>query len=163
MIQNYGCHCFPDGSKAAGGSGPAQDQYDLQCRKLAQCHRCIEMDYPTDITDLWNADIGKYRWNLDNSGSISCAGNTDEHKRDLCQCDADFATELGKIWFDGNFNFTIWENRNNGQYNFDYEGVCKKQGGQITDNCCGDYPKRYPYDSLLRVCCNGVSVPTGSC
>ena len=74
MIQGYGCHCFPDKSKAAGGSGPAQDSTDLQCRKLAQCHRCIEMDYPADISNAWNADIGKYRWSLNNDGSISCTG-----------------------------------------------------------------------------------------
>merc|ERR1712050_425293 len=118
------------------------------------------MDYPADISNGWNADIGKYRWNLRNDGSLDCSGNTEEHKKDLCECDADFAMELGKIWMDSNFNFTIWEAKNNHQFNFDYDQVCVKQGGSaITDNCCGDYPKRYPFDGFSRECCNGVSVP----
>merc|ERR1711879_707366 len=156
-----GCHCFPNDDKAAGGSGPAQDVYDLQCRKLAQCHRCIEMDYPADISNAWNADIGKYRWSLLQDGTITCDGNSDENKRNLCQCDADFAMELGVIWEDSAFNYTIWENKSNRDFDFDYASVCVKEGHQITDNCCGEYPKRFPFDSLVRECCFGKSVPFG--
>lgn len=39
MIQNYGCHCFPGLSRAAGGAGAAQDAYDELCRDLARCHK----------------------------------------------------------------------------------------------------------------------------
>jgi len=89
MIQNYGCHCFPGNSKAAGGKGPAQDDVDSLCAQLSRCHKCIEFDHGNFVEDgAWDSDIGKYKWSENNDGSINCDENTEEHKKDLCSCDA---------------------------------------------------------------------------
>jgi len=178
MVQNYGCHCFPGLSKIAGGAGPAQDDYDALCRDLARCHKCIEFDHPQEITNAWDANMGKYRWSLNGDGSISCAANPDQHKRDLCECDARYAMELGKVWDDATYDYTLWNAKKNSAFNFDFENVCVRSGLTDADECCGAYPERYPFDSSTRLCCQGTTtyndqfneccddgsvVPIGSC
>ena len=157
MVQNYGSHCFPGLSKIAGGAGPAQDDYDALCRDLARCHKCIEQDYINEIAadPTWDANIGKYRWDLQGDGSISCDANPDAHKRDLCLCDARYAIELGKIWDDNTYNYQLWNAKKNAQFNFDYQNVCVRSGLTDADQCCGNYPERYPFDSSTRLCCGG--------
>ena len=139
MIQNYGCHCFPGLSRAAGGQGPAQDEYDMLCKKLYRCHKCIEHDHE----GLIDVNQGKYRWSLRNDGSISCDANPDPEKRDLCLCDADYAMELGAVWDDATYDYALWNNKKNKLYSFDADNVCQAvfYNGEL--ECCGSYPKRY--------------------
>lgn len=154
MIQNYGCHCFPGLSKIAGGAGPSQDGLDDLCRTLARCHKCIEFDHSTSLSPEWDSDIGKYRWDLNADGSLSCAANTDQHKFDLCTCDSAYASALGAIWDDATFDYTKWNNKHNQLYNFDADNICVRPGTANADDCCGSYPTRYPYDSSNRDCCD---------
>jgi hypothetical protein len=158
MVQNYGCHCFPGLSKIAGGAGPAQDEYDALCRDLARCHKCIDSDYVNEIAadNTWDANIGKYRWDLMGDGSIDCSRNDEVHKQNLCKCDARYAAELGKIWDDSTYNYQLWNAKKNSLFNFDYANVCVRSGLTDADECCGAYPERYPFDSTTRMCCNGV-------
>jgi len=158
MIQNYGCHCFPGNSKAAGGKGPAQDGYDSLCQKLARCHKCVEIDHAGFIGNDWDADIGKYRWSANADGTIDCiTGNAEQHKQDLCTCDAFYAMEMGKIWDDATYDRQLWNAKNNADFNFDFENVCVHNGNYpgIPDMCCGNYPERYPFQlSDNRECCD---------
>jgi hypothetical protein len=155
MIQNYGCHCFPGNSKAAGGKGPAQDDIDSLCAQLARCHKCIEFDHGNFVEDgAWDSDIGKYKWSENADGSINCDANTEEHKKDLCVCDAFYATEMGKTWDDASYDYTMWNAKNNAAFDFDFENVCTRAPGAISDDCCGTYPARYPYDSSIKMCCD---------
>jgi len=157
MIQNYGCHCFPGLQKIAGGAGPAQDDYDSLCRDLARCHKCIEMDHVGELNDEWDANIGRYRWDLNADNSISCAANTEQHKMDLCTCDANYAMALGALWDDNTFDMTLWGGKKNNLFSFDYENTCTKSGTFEADECCGVYPERHPYDSTQRMCCDGIT------
>lgn len=154
MIQNYGCHCFPGMSKIAGGTGPAQDGIDDLCRILSRCHKCVEMDHGVSVTDQeWDADIGKYRWQLAADNSLTCNLNTDQFKADLCACDAEYAMALASVWDDSTYNYAIWDNKKNNQFNFDNVNVCIRSGTLASDSCCGAYPQRFPYDSTARSCC----------
>lgn len=154
-IQNYGCHCFPGNSRAAGGKGPAVDEIDRLCAQLARCHKCIEFDHGNFVDGSWDADIGKYRWSEETDGSLSCDGNDEDHKRDLCECDRFYAVEMGKVWDDLSYNMTYWNAKNNAEFDFDYANVCVQQYGPgSSDDCCGDYPERYPYDSNTKMCCD---------
>jgi len=154
MIQNYGCHCFPGMSRIAGGAGPAQDGVDDLCRILARCHKCIEQDYGvTNQQSEWDANFGKYRWQTEQDGSLSCNNNDDQYKEDLCKCDAAYATAVGEVWDDAEYNMAIWDTKHNNQFNFDSENVCVRGGAITPDSCCGSYPTRYPYDSAARACC----------
>lgn len=152
-LQNYGCHCFPNNMRVAGGAGPALDDRDQLCRVLSRCHRCIEKDYGvSSFSSEWDQNIGKYRWELLGDNSIDCSGNNDQFKQDLCKCDAEFAMNLGAMWSDASFDFTMWGNKNNQLYTLDYDTTCTG-GGTQADSCCGSYPKRFPYDSAVRTCC----------
>lgn len=109
MIQNYGCHCFPNGSRSPGGHGEALDATDGLCRRLARCHACVEMDHNNACDPE-----GGYKYSVDSSsGAISCTLNTEQCKRDACECDKKFAEDLGAIWDDNSFDYTIWNNKNN--------------------------------------------------
>jgi len=174
MIQNYGCHCFPGLSRAAGGSGPAMDDYDRLCKKLYRCHKCIEFDHD----GLIDVNEGKYRWSQNVDGSINCNANPDQHKKDLCLCDADYAMELASVWDDSTFNYALWNNKKNKLYNFDAQNTCVAAAYNGDMQCCGDYPNRYPYNADTRNCClstktydpnfedccnDGSTASTGSC
>lgn len=150
MIQNYGCHCFPGMSKIAGGAGPAQDAMDELCRELARCHKCIEFEY-----GHVNADTDKYRWQVENDGSITCTNSNDQAKFDLCTCDAHYAMQLKHVWDDNTYNYKLWLNRKNQLADFDYDNICAHGTGNNADACCGtSYPNKSPYDSMTRMCCD---------
>jgi len=141
-------------SRIAGGAGPAQDGVDDLCRILTRCHKCIEQDYGvTNQQSEWDANFGKYRWQTEQDGSLSCGNNDDQYKEDLCKCDAAYATAVGQVWDDAEFNMAIWDTKHNNQFNFDSENVCVRGGAITPDSCCGSYPSRYPYDSAARACC----------
>lgn len=170
MVQNYGCHCFPGQNRSAGGHGPAVDAQDSLCRDLSRCHRCITMQYGSDIIDV---DMDKYRFKVVN-GDISCERNTEkgwhQSKRDLCECDARFAREMGKIWNDATYNqyFWLWprqmKKKEKGKLNpdvpkFDVDATCVGLESGKADECCGTYPERYPYNTAdSKGCCENTSI-----
>ena len=133
---NYGCHCFPDNTKRAGGKGPVQDGYDALCKNLAKCQRCIEMDFVIDPYAT------RYKWFVDsNTKEIRCSHprNT-ELQRSLCECDAKFAMDMGMVWEDNKWNSSLWHHRRNSDFSLDTETVCVgMNNGVENDNCCGDY------------------------
>jgi len=164
-LQNYACHCFPGNNRIAGGAGPAQDNIDWLCKKLAKCHKCISADYGiSSFTSEWDADIGKYRWSADSNGDLTCDANDDSYKHDLCECDAAFATALGANWDDSNWDNSMWGNRKNSGYTLDYDNVCVGFAGAEATDCCGTYPERMPFQTVSHDCCSDGSVATiGSC
>jgi len=162
-LQNYGCHCFPGQTRAAGGKGAPVDAQDSLCRDLARCHRCVTMQYGADQVDV---DYGKYRFSKI-PGDVSCQKTSDrgfpQSHRDLCECDAHFARELAKIWKDSEFNDYFWlhpkhmrqiANGNLVASKFDIDQTCVGNETGKADQCCGAYPLRYPYDSNQKSCCN---------
>lgn len=172
-LQNYGCHCFPGQTRSAGGHGPVVDNKDSLCRDLARCHRCISMDFNTPENlganggaDIIDVDEDKYRFDVVN-GTISCEKNTEkgahQSKRDLCECDAKFATDLAAIWRDEDFDESYWlppkhvkliEKGKMANNKFDIINICVGTQMGRSDKCCGAYPNRHPYNDEVRSCCN---------
>ena len=98
------------------------------------------------------------------TGAISCTGNTEQCKRDACECDKKFAEDLGAIWDDSSFDYTLWNAKNNALSTLDYDAVCVKLAGNPNDECCGSYPERRPYSSTVHECCASGQVGSlGSC
>ena len=101
MIQNYGCHCFPGYTRSTGGLGAPVDDLDNECRKLYRCKKCVNIEFPGAVSDV---DQGKYKYNIDSAtGTINCGANTEAGKLAQCECDKEFAIELGtenkvKFW-----------------------------------------------------------------
>jgi len=171
FIKDYGCHCFTQDplTKATivGGKGAPVDAQDTLCKKLAQCHACVAQDY--NFKKKCDPDVGNYRYNVDPVlKAISCQGNNDPCKRNACECDKHFALQFATIWDDSKFNRYFWRNKHNvkaGNPVFDKDGTCKATGYNFPkDECCGNYPRRKPYSSVLYECCMDGSVKSlGSC
>ena len=162
-LQNYGCHCFPGMGRNGNGAGPPQDDYDSLCRDLSKCHKCILFDHFT-----LDPIMSKYRWSLNKANEIVCK-NRHPQNQNLCECDAHYATQLGRIWRDEKFDYTIWRNRKNKAFKLDWRNVCSAPmtkhlpGRSLFDqvavqDCCGTYPYRHPYnlDSGLNCCDDGT-------
>ena len=170
MVENYGCHCFVDDSRIPGGKGPPVDQQDSLCRKLSQCHSCVSLDYQNHKKKC-DPDVGNYRYTIDGSlKTISCDDqkNKDPCKRNACECDKNFALEFAKIWDDATFNRYFWKNKFNikaGTPTFDMDASCQVTSfGNPKNECCGGYPERKPFNSVLYDCCADGSVKAiGSC
>ena len=90
-MQNYGCYCFSNNSKQAGGKGAPQDDYDKICRDLARCQKCIQMDFVIDPYET------RYKWSVDSeTGEIFCDHRRNsEFQKSLCECDSKFAMDMG--------------------------------------------------------------------
>lgn len=168
QIQNYGCHCFPGQTRDAGGHGPAVDAQDELCRDLSRCHRCISMEHG-DVIDV-NDD--KYRWHF-KDGDLTCERNTakgwHQSKRDLCECDAQFARDLGMMWDDNSFNNFYWmlpsemkkpfsKRHPDHQNKFDIDATCVQNLSGKADACCGSYPNILPYDTQEKSCCQNTNL-----
>lgn len=170
MVENYGCHCFIDNSRIPGGKGPPVDQQDSLCRKLSQCHSCVSLDYQNHKKKC-DPDVGNYRYTIDGTlKTISCDDqkNKDPCKRNACECDRNFALEFAKIWDDSTYNRYFWKNKFNikaGTPTFDMDSTCQVTSfGSPKNQCCGSYPERKPFNSVLYDCCADGSVKSvGSC
>lgn len=167
MVQNYGCHCFPELSRTAGGKGPAVDDKDELCRELSRCHSCVMMDNGGPC-DADHNNAGKYKYKIDEiNKTIDCSGNDPGScKESLCLCDSAFAEKFGALWDDANFNTFYWMNKHNKKQNptFDDASTCVASGGNNANDCCGDYPDRYPYSDTTFECCGDGTVKSiGSC
>merc|ERR1712110_62938 len=164
-LTSYGCHCYPDRSKAVGGNGSPVDALDAACRDLYRCKRCIEMD-----GGECDVDFGTYHFRIEN-GRVDCSRNAD-CELNQCLCDAKFAKEVSDLWSDNDFNTHYWLNpknmrkqQNNGTPVFDADSVCIAPGpGYAPNACCGDYPNRRIYSSTVMDCCDDGSLASvGSC
>ena len=160
MIQNYGCHCFPNGSRSPGGVGEPVDAQDSLCKTLSRCHACVDLDFNGACDPE-----GGYKYTVDSStGAISCSSNTELCKQRACECDKKFAEDLGALWDDASFDYTMWNNKNNALATLDYASTCVKLAGNPNTDCCGTYPERRPYSNVVNECCVDGSVKTiGNC
>ena len=61
---------------------------------------------------------------------------------------------MGKTWDDATYDMTMWNAKNNAAFDFDFENVCTRAPGAISDDCCGTYPSRY----LMTVQSNFVAM-----
>ena len=158
MIQNYGCHCFPENSKATIGHGKPVDEIDSTCQKLNRCRRCISIEFPDEYENLHS---DSYRYSI-NNGEIDCSDprNSAAHAA-MCKCDKDFAESLALVWEDSLFNYHYWLNNNNikiqkslGSPVFKRENYCTVSFNERTNTCCGnEYPVKLPYNSDTKSCC----------
>lgn len=167
-LQYYGCHCFPNGKRKVGAIGSKfVDSQDELCMKLALCHRCVKLEFD-DVIDTNDSGYATFIDEL--TSEITCLDdpNSDNPlqraKNALCQCDKEFAVNLGGIWSDNNFNQYYWlQPRQVDKYpnieRFDInDGSCKLvSDGESTgfiDSCCGDYPFKKPFSSAKKQCCD---------
>lgn len=165
FIRNYGCHCFQNGDKWAGGKGAPVDAMDTNCRKLAQCKACVSMDFNSVCDPHQDA----YNYDFDEAAkTITCTDTTGGCFHQACECDKAFAENMAATWNDASYNTFFWHNRVNikqGNAVFDKDTTCViNSTGVDNDKCCGNYPDRRPFSDFTYECCDDGSVRTiGNC
>ncbi|CAG5111369.1 Oidioi.mRNA.OKI2018_I69.chr2.g5685.t1.cds [Oikopleura dioica] len=159
---NYGCWGQIDGVEARPGHGEAIDVIDQLFQDWVKCKECMSMDF-TDSCDIDNV---AYEVGMDPAtGRIECSGNSGCPK---ARCDCDETLAFGIIE-----NWDSYNPENEPQNGFDFDASCQPHpktptsggaGGSCTnvgDNtrrCCGEYPKRFPYDDKAGcfLCCDSA-------
>jgi len=167
MIENYGCHCFPQHKSTAGGWGKPVDAMDEACRALYRCQKCINIEYPGECDTI---DGGyKYEKNDDAERSVSCDAppRIKECASFQCQCDRDFAEKIYSIWVESDWqhNPHYWHHPANiraldktEEPVFNRASTCIMGSNVTPDACCGSgYPKKVPYNTFEKECCNSAA------
>jgi len=166
MLQDYGCHCFPNHKSISGGRGKPKDALDEACRALYRCHKCVDIESP----GVCEAD-GGYKYQLKSAGDIGCTASDKfpDCKTQQCQCDREFADSVFDLWTgnDWTYDSNLWLNpryvkaaEDMGVQVFDFDAECQMGFNQTPDACCGDaFPNKVPYNSNDFGCCSAVSKP----
>ena len=154
---SYGCWCnfYADRHHVAKGLGRPLDGIDLACHHWQQCHQCTKMDDMDCVPLLVEYDLSitatKNSYGLINQ-KVSCEGSESGCAKWNCQCDANFAEQIVELVARGQFDAA----NSHSSEDFDSSRVCEWNGVYEThDECCGDYPKRFPFstDYGNRACC----------
>lgn len=95
-FKRYGCHCWPKGRITLGGQGKPVDDVDRTCKRLFNCHRCLQ------ITTEGKCNPNEFQYRVrgkdtDGERIIHCDGNAENTcQRSLCECDLAFARDLAR-------------------------------------------------------------------
>lgn len=170
----YGCHCAIDGPhNILAGGGKPLDEIDSACKRHKECIQCALQDFDQATCPWWKP----YKMTAmvdDTTGEkhLVCQDQPGYCKRALCECDAQFARDLYNERQNYNRDF------HHRYGNIDTDEMCKsvnrgKGYGQSGGNggnsgtgesqCCGNYPKRFPYNESKNQCCDGKITGLGAC
>lgn len=176
-LRDYGCNCYPEGDDTVssfdssitlwnmGNNGVPVDDVDAVCRNVWGKYHCYNYD---------GCKMGiDYTYHLSADGVITCGPSTDvDYASDpdsfmcelaACKIEKFLADELypilgdpGTFRSDNSVNYNAWKS----------SVTCQKQPGMhvVKKECCGDYPKRVPFDADEFECCaDGKIELTGFC
>ena len=146
-IWSYGCYCNFE-KEYLVGRGKAVNIFDEACQKMQSCLRCVEMDYGKTC-DVRNINVNKE--------ATKCS-------KMAHSCQEMLISDIIDITFDKQLNITFDRNYrqmlnpfakfNNGIL-FDKSIYCYANDEYLDNGveCCGEYPTRYIYNSLVKSCC----------
>ena len=102
----YGCHCLPDKHHNEYLTfGKPVDNIDKQCKQMGVCYKCLQHKYPESQCLPENTN---YKFALDQEKkTIDCSLNKNECRRDVCECDKQFAQNVAKYEFEWNEEYHI--------------------------------------------------------
>jgi len=131
---------------------------DTACRAHSHCYKCINMDFECTAID------SAYQVFVDpETNDFTCEKNTNPCAIRACECDVELVNNLVT---------TVGEEAQNiaalTEYGgFDPSTQCIAGGGGSggkPDQCCGEYPKRFPFysDFGARGCCAGKTFNANS-
>lgn len=163
MMNSYGCHCWTKpGTEDIGYKGKPLDSVDRACRTLKTCHTCIGLDYDNcdPITTKYRAKVVK----TSNGGiDIQCTNtmnakgtNNGDCKRNLCECDKQFANQVSESW--GDWTEKHWQLEKQNLFQQACVSGSTSNGSRMVasgkpDQCCGlSYPAMKPFNSQTQEC-----------
>merc|ERR1711990_188278 len=169
LIKNYGCYCWPDGSKTVSSrfqySGPGLDEVDKLCRSLYIKQKCLTIDARDGVYNGNDCEANnKFRWYHDSdSNQLFCGDEFDigYYERKPCKINN---CELEREFVMGVYNLYVNENfEPNSEYknmsDTEYKDFCpsnKVIGDTSPDKmlgCCGEGTSRRPFNLIVKECC----------
>jgi len=148
----YGCWCMPSGGADINRVwGQPVDEIDATCRDMQLCYKCAKLDYGNQCKDTVGYSYKGYEVNGERR--IRCMDEQNTCRRAICECDRRLAMDLAKLEDTASMDF----HSKYGTFNFQEQCVPQCTGSSCPkwDQCCGDYPERFPYNSQdgAKQCC----------
>jgi hypothetical protein len=152
-IWNYGCWCNM-GANLLKGVGIVIDDYDQACQNMQRCLRCAQLDgefggYSCEPKSTTYSATMQFNGNsmIANCDSLN---NGNPCGTSLCTCETQFISEV----MDNLWNGAVYSSDNLHSQGFDKDTSCiHGVSGQPVFECCGLYPKRFPYNVNQQDCC----------
>jgi hypothetical protein len=164
-LRNYGCNCYPESDDTIstfdsttvlwnlGNNGVPIDDVDAVCRNVWGKYHCYAYD---------GCHLGiDYEYHISENGNLTCGPQGAPYEDNLanfqcenaaCQIEKFFAEQIYPIMGDPQAfktnnadNYDAWQDANTCQHNRGMHLVKKE--------CCGNYPKRVPFDGDSMECC----------
>lgn len=162
----YGCWCnFDDKSKH--GYGDPVDEVDTLCKAATQCLECAAWDghqegdscSPLDVEYTSKKVINKPDGTMtDTEWSCSTAFNQDSGNCSTrsCMCHEEFYAAMWNYMLTHGIGVNQDYKHSSGK--FDEAATCQRRPGTHDRSCCGDYPKRRPFNVSDNQCCENKTV-----
>lgn len=189
LLVDYGCNCYPASSLSVTAidtskswyhmefNGKPVDRVDEACLDTYHAYKCMFIDHENgDLQQGGQQGCYKgqtFNWYVDANNELQCGVptnpdyintiNKDGCRLAACKIEKEFATKVASII---GSDPAAWKASNQSNY-----GSCAGkmnpggtgQGGE-RDSCCGQYPSRTPFNSIVSQCCSDNSiVPFGNC
>jgi len=175
-----------------GVNGEPLDDVDAACTILAKRVKCLDIDFNSmELKDWPNSNNGQPRdtcdyiqWynTFDEGSGVTCGyaenpnyadasnwwykpenigfHNMNQCRNTICEAEMEFARIVAPLLVDP-VQFAKNNNGNKGAWE---KGMCQMQNHNLNlDSCCGDKFERSPFDSSVKVCCDGKITDTGNC
>ena len=173
LVNRYGCWCFFEDDHGRGRGEP-QDEIDTICRTLHHGYECIMKDQeekgtpcvPWEIpySSAFGGGFQPFGFNIPNLNAECEAVNTPG------SCEAQTCKVEG-YFVQSYFTYAIFgggiDRSMRHEEGFDYDGICDIKNpsgtlGNLEEDCCGEYPIRYPYrHGGEKECCRQTVYNTG--
>jgi len=142
-VADYGCYCqFLSKDANVRADGQPMDEFDLVCFQYTQCLRCLDIDQCTH---------GIYKGY--NEKNEFCNGSEYDCENNLCKCQKKLIQDMMNLSWSGVHPTRSYTT----QSGFDRSENCMiADKPDLGNQCCGEYPSRYPFSSQFdRSCCGG--------
>jgi len=186
LLTDHGCNCYPSNLAAPSAldskktffhhqyKGNVVDDLDQECQKVAASYLCMYMDhdngsivqatgkhgcYPGMVFDYFFNDNDELICGKKNN--IDYVNQQDDCKLVSCQVEREFAYRALEIM---DYDPTAWLAANSGMTGFCPAKDTGSEKKPMRDACCGEFPVRYPFNSMVRECCDdGKTANIGGC
>ena len=160
-------------------NGQPVDEIDKACLSVYNSYKCMLMDYENgELNQIGRHKCYKgqtFNWYFDTTntpdGEIKCGTPTNPNyiktahvdgcRLAACKIEKEFSEKVYEI-LNAAGGPEAWQAKNVGNY-----GKCDVKVSNIggsageRDSCCGAYPSRFPYNSVVKQCCDGGVVGFG--
>ena len=166
-VWNYGCYCN-FGSELTTGKGAPVNAEDSVCKRMQLCLRCAELDaqeggYLCDTKSVtYNSTLGQSSYGMNTNANSFNSGCQLQNPNDpcaahVCTCEMQLINEFLQIFWSGKMHDPSPRHPDNPYGgSFDQEATCVTTPGVTERDCCGKYPFRWTFNSVVKECCEAV-------